>query len=201
MSMNNPKQRLLLSGNPSGGGSSCIKSRFTRGFLRALIKMKKQNYNQPTSSSSSSSSRREMFRRYRRVKIAADKSMAVAVGSTRLWSRAMLSRIRHHQHQTWRYHRSTFNHQPIKVKRLVIEKKKKKKKKKKKLMIKKEEDGSDDHHHHRRGLRDAGELRKLVPGGEGMDICSLLDETAHYIKCLVTQVQVMKSIDRFYSIN
>ncbi|KAK3184690.1 hypothetical protein Dsin_031976 [Dipteronia sinensis] len=196
MSMNNPKQRLLLPGNPSGGSSSCIKSRFTRGFLRALIKMKKQNYNQPTSSSSSSSSRREVFRRrYRRVKIAADKSMAVAVGSTRLWSRAMLSRIRHqYQQQRWRYHRSNFNHQPIKVKRLVIEKKKKEK-----LRIKQKEEGSDDHH--RRGLRDAGELRKLVPGGEGMDICSLLDETAHYIKCLVTQVQVMKSIDQFYSIN
>ncbi|KAL5794498.1 hypothetical protein ACOSP7_003092 [Xanthoceras sorbifolium] len=194
--MNKPKQHLLSS-NPSHHRHSSIKSRFTRGFLRALIKMKKKNY-QTTSSSSTS---REIFRRYRRVKIAADKSMAVAVGSRRAWSRAMLWRIhqfRHH-HQTWRHrafvmrrnHYSSYN-QPIK-KRILIEKKKKNKRKKK---------DEGDHHHHQeeeRGIRDTGELRKLVPGGETMDLCSLLDETAHYIKCLVTQVQVMRSIDQFYS--
>ncbi|KAL2470756.1 Transcription factor IBH1 [Abeliophyllum distichum] len=38
------------------------------------------------------------------------------------------------------------------------------------------------------------DLRKLVPGGEGMDFCRLLNETAHYIKCLRTQVQIMKNI-------
>ncbi|KAJ6956316.1 hypothetical protein NC652_007409 [Populus alba x Populus x berolinensis] len=27
-----------------------------------------------------------------------------------------------------------------------------------------------------------------------MDICCLLEETAHYIKCLATQVKVMQSI-------
>lgn len=43
------------------------------------------------------------------------------------------------------------------------------------------------------------ELRKLVPGGEAMDLCRLLGETAHYIKCLNTQVQVMRSIVDLYS--
>lgn len=37
-------------------------------------------------------------------------------------------------------------------------------------------------------------LRRLVPGGEAMDVCSLLDETSHYIKCLTTQVKMMKRI-------
>ncbi|XP_064977374.1 transcription factor IBH1-like [Musa acuminata AAA Group] len=30
-------------------------------------------------------------------------------------------------------------------------------------------------------------LRKLVPGGTGMDYCRLLEETADYIRCLTTQ--------------
>lgn len=179
--MKNPKQHHLLSANPSIRTSS-IKSRFTRGLVRALIRMKRKNNYQPCS-------RREMFRRYSRVKIAADKSMAVAVGSRRAWSRAMLWRIyhHHHHHQTWRY-----NQLMIK-KRLAIDKKQKKKKKK----LKKEE---DDRQEEERGFGKAGELRKLVPGGEAMDLCCLLDETAHYIKCLVTQVQVMRSVDQFYSL-
>lgn len=45
----------------------------------------------------------------------------------------------------------------------------------------------------------ASKLRKLVPGGEAMDLCNLLDEAAHYIKCLNTQVQVMRCIADFYS--
>ncbi|KAL3328221.1 hypothetical protein AABB24_035717 [Solanum stoloniferum] len=39
-----------------------------------------------------------------------------------------------------------------------------------------------------------GELRKLVPGGEVMNFYNLLDETADYINCLTSQVQVMKNI-------
>ena len=45
----------------------------------------------------------------------------------------------------------------------------------------------------RRGNR-ANELRRLVPGGRRMDICSLLEETGDYIKCLLSQVKVMKRI-------
>ncbi|XP_042028449.1 transcription factor IBH1-like [Salvia splendens] len=37
-------------------------------------------------------------------------------------------------------------------------------------------------------------LRGLVPGGKGMDYCSLLSETAHYITCLQAQVQVMQDM-------
>lgn len=46
---------------------------------------------------------------------------------------------------------------------------------------------------------EAKELRKVVPGGESMDFCNLLDETAHYIKCLATQVKLMRRIADFYS--
>ncbi|XP_042016748.1 transcription factor IBH1-like [Salvia splendens] len=38
------------------------------------------------------------------------------------------------------------------------------------------------------------QLCDVVPGGEGMDSRSLLNETAHYIKCLVAQVQIMREI-------
>lgn len=44
------------------------------------------------------------------------------------------------------------------------------------------------------GFGEVNELRKLVPGGESMDLCPLLEEVAHYIKCLSTQVQVMRCI-------
>lgn len=124
-----------------------------------------------------------------RVKIAADKSMALAVGSRRAWSRAMLWKI-HHQHKAAAARR---RRRVVSVRRII----------------------NNNIHHHKRSLRKRGdhheevgggggfchanELRKLVPGGETMDLCSLLDETAHYMKCLVTQVQVMTSIDQFYS--
>ncbi|XP_010525664.1 PREDICTED: transcription factor IBH1-like [Tarenaya hassleriana] len=37
-------------------------------------------------------------------------------------------------------------------------------------------------------------LRRLVPGGEGMETLSLMEETAHYIKCLAMQVKVMQCL-------
>lgn len=49
------------------------------------------------------------------------------------------------------------------------------------------------------GESETQELREIVPGGEGLDTRSLLDETAHYIKCLATQVEVMKDILQLYS--
>ncbi|KAJ0111268.1 hypothetical protein Patl1_03117 [Pistacia atlantica] len=154
----NPKTYHHISSNPSS-----VKSRFTRGFLRAFKKIKRQQ--------------RPYL--YGRVKIAADKSLALAVGSRRAWSRALLWKI---HYKAWRQ-RSRFNNK----KKLLKENKKNKKNKKKK---------NDDEEV---GFRHAKELRKLVPGGEAMDLCSLLDETAHYIKCLITQVQVMKSVDQIYS--
>lgn len=41
------------------------------------------------------------------------------------------------------------------------------------------------------GLKD---LSEMVPGGEAMDSCSLLNETTHYIKCLRAQVHIMRQI-------
>ncbi|KAI3749724.1 hypothetical protein L2E82_20340 [Cichorium intybus] len=42
-------------------------------------------------------------------------------------------------------------------------------------------------------------LRKLVPGAQKLDPCCLLDETADYIKCLATQVEVMRTLVDLYS--
>ncbi|KAE8646599.1 hypothetical protein Csa_005327 [Cucumis sativus] len=43
-----------------------------------------------------------------------------------------------------------------------------------------------------------GKLRRLLPGGETMDVCTLLEETANYIHCLSTQVKVMKAISNHH---
>ncbi|PPD87648.1 hypothetical protein GOBAR_DD15417 [Gossypium barbadense] len=138
---------------------SSLKSRFTARFLRALIKI---NAQKPISSSSP----REIFQRYRRIKVAADKSMAYSVRSRRTWSRATLWKLR--------------SRSPAIVEKTSHEK-----------------ENKEDHV----GLAvQAEELRELVPGGESMDLCNLLDETAHYIKCLTTQVQVMKKIANLYSL-
>ncbi|CAL5029525.1 unnamed protein product [Urochloa decumbens] len=54
-------------------------------------------------------------------------------------------------------------------------------------------------------LRQAGEparadaLRRLVPGGSEMEYCSLLDETADYLRCLRAQVQLMQNLVDLFS--
>ncbi|KAF8391868.1 hypothetical protein HHK36_022208 [Tetracentron sinense] len=150
-----------LSLNPSS-----YKTRFTQRFLRALMKINK-NKNR----SSTSSSFQEIRRGRRRIKIAADGSMASAVGSKRAWSRAMLYKLRTRtRHQAWVRKISTAA------------------KRKRDVGNKPEEE-----------LSRTDDLRRLVPGGEAMDFCSLLEETAHYIKCLTTQAHVMQSIADFYS--
>lgn len=40
----------------------------------------------------------------------------------------------------------------------------------------------------------ADRLRKVVPGGGDMEMLRLMVETAHYIKCLSMQVNVMQTI-------
>ncbi|CAN6229901.1 unnamed protein product [Urochloa humidicola] len=53
--------------------------------------------------------------------------------------------------------------------------------------------------------RQAGEparadaLRRLVPGGSEMEYCSLLDETADYLRCLRAQVQLMQNLVDLFS--
>lgn len=105
------------------------------------------------------------------VKTAAYASMASAVGSKRAWSRALLSKIRNNRrnYKIRRESSSSSSSVVVKVKKPIIQNPSK-----------------------------AEELEKLVPGGETMDFCSLLDETAHYIKCLTSQVQIMRSIVQFY---
>nr|WKE35163.1 basic helix-loop-helix family protein [Rosa persica] len=158
--------------------SSSLKSRFALGFLRALKRLNRQ----PSSSSSSSppqtvSSPREMCRRYLRIRIAADASMASAVGSRRAWSRALLLKIRSRQSRS-----SNSSARRVSLKKKCLGEKIKKKKKLK-------------------CCKEINELRKFVPGGEAMDACSLLDEAAHYIRCLDTQVKVMTRIADNYSAN
>lgn len=100
--------------------------------------------------------------------------MASAVGPSRVWSQAVLWRIwNQKRRRPGFFKRIRVN--PVKVKRGINDRKK----------------GKEV------GVVNIGQekrLRKVVPGGEGMDICSLLDETAHYIRCLSTQVKVMKRI-------
>ncbi|KAE8685287.1 Detected protein of unknown function [Hibiscus syriacus] len=156
--------------NPHHMNPRSLKSRFTTRFLRALTKIRAQK---PISSSSPT----EIFRRYRKIKVAADKSMAYSVRSRKTWSRAMLWKLRSRSHRR----------RPVKTKfrQSVM--------KNTKTTTTTGEDGVGF------GV-EASELRELVPGGEAMDLCNLLDETAHYIKCLTTQVQVMKKIADFYSL-
>ncbi|XP_071738058.1 transcription factor IBH1-like [Rutidosis leptorrhynchoides] len=133
-------------------------------------------------------------RRSHRVKIAAYASMASVVGSKRAWSRAILCKIRN---------------------RVVLSRNYKKKVDCKTTRVR-----PHRHHHHvgstkkrnpncsnpkREFINPFGnsgqevKLRKLVPGVEKMDACGLLDETADYIKCLATQVEVMRTLVDLYS--
>uniref|UniRef100_A0A5B7C2J4 Putative transcription factor IBH1 n=1 Tax=Davidia involucrata TaxID=16924 RepID=A0A5B7C2J4_DAVIN len=103
-----------------------------------------------------------------KIKIAAYSSMARAVGTRRAWSRALLFKLR--SQESRRLQRSYH----------VV-------KKKKKRSIAEKASAGDQ-------LKQAEKLRGLVPGGETMEFCELLQETAHFIKCLATQVKVMQSI-------
>ncbi|XP_024982060.1 transcription factor IBH1-like [Cynara cardunculus var. scolymus] len=126
----------------------------------------------------------QIRRRSHRVKIAAYTSMASVAGSRRAWSRAILWKIRSRARN----------------KKMVIDHK------------------TSRRHPHRVGfirrrntnpkreyvdpIGDSGlevKLRKLVPGAETMDSYGLLDETADYIKCLATQVEVMRTLLDLYS--
>lgn len=99
------------------------------------------------------------------IRGAAYASMASTIGPRRAWSRAILRNIKNRNLKTPRHH-----------------------------------------HHHRGGYRKrvtrgnprndgiGEELRQLVPGGAAMDSWNLLNETAHYIKCLKAQLQIMTNI-------
>uniref|UniRef100_A0A2N9I4P0 IBH1-like N-terminal domain-containing protein n=1 Tax=Fagus sylvatica TaxID=28930 RepID=A0A2N9I4P0_FAGSY len=120
----------------------------------------------------SSSSIDEVRKRSQRIKIAAYSSMAHAVGSKKAWSRAILFKLRNRA-----------RHQGMMMRRRSIGFKKKR-------AIKNDPPGEQNQ---------TKKLRQLVPGGKAMDMCSLLEETAHYIRCLSTQVKVMQTIADHFS--
>ncbi|KAJ4956754.1 hypothetical protein NE237_013537 [Protea cynaroides] len=152
-----------MNSKSSPSGPCPHRAKFTRRFLRALARI---NKDRPTSSS-----HHEIRKRSRKIKIAADASMAYAVGSGRAWSRVMLWKLRNRtRYRAWIWSR-------------VIASTRKR-------IDKGSKQGGE--------LSRTDQLRQLVPGGEAMDFCNLLDEAAHYIKCLTTQVQVMRNIADFY---
>ncbi|KAL2238489.1 transcription factor IBH1-like [Sesamum indicum] len=118
-------------------------------------------------------------RRYHTIRAAACASMASAVGPRRAWSRAILRKIRARTLHDHLIHKSR-NHR---------------------LITRRKSAGlrGNPRDQEEVGFRQEDDLRGLVPGGEGMGFCRLLSETAHYIKCLRAQVQVMTNILDHYS--
>ncbi|KAG7574710.1 Helix-loop-helix DNA-binding domain superfamily [Arabidopsis suecica] len=110
--------------------------------------------------------------RVRKIKKAAYVSMARAAGGTsRLWSRALLRRAAKDDNKSVRFSRR---------KRKVTWKISSKRKRSNQRAPVVEEA--------------AERLRNLVPGGGGMETSKLMEETAHYIKCLSMQVKVMQCL-------
>lgn len=172
-----------MAASPNRQWNRCsIQTRFTYRFLRALRKLTAHRQNgsppppsspsPPVNHSSSDSKEITHYRRYRNVKRAAYASMASAVGTRRAWSRAQLLRFRRPAAAA-HVHRGS----GLTRRRAVVA----------------AADGRNP------SDETTEELRKLVPGGEVMDLCSLLDETAHYINCLASQVQIMRSIADLFS--
>ncbi|KAK6937892.1 hypothetical protein RJ641_031400 [Dillenia turbinata] len=102
----------------------------------------------------------------------ADASMASVVGYKRAWSRAMLWKIRNQSRRHGLLAKKSNSHANRLRKSKVVKPK-----------IAKTEN-----------FDQASELRKLVPGGEAMEYSNLLEETAHYIKCLTTQVGIFDEL-------
>lgn len=106
----------------------------------------------------------EKSRRHHAIRAAAYASMASAVGPRKAWSRALLKKIRNHKVMMIHGKRRRRRNPRI--------------------------NGEGTRFGHE-GLND---LSEVVPGGEAMDSCKLLNETGHYIKCLRAQVQIMRQI-------
>ncbi|XP_010524122.1 PREDICTED: transcription factor IBH1-like [Tarenaya hassleriana] len=109
--------------------------------------------------------------RVRKIKTAAYAAMArSAGGKNRPWSRALLCRLRGR----------TKDHNKI-IRGVIV----------KRIRV----DGGRGRRRRRRSRIPATEsLRKLVPGGGGMETLRLMEETAHYITCLRMQVKVMQRL-------
>ncbi|CAH9140685.1 unnamed protein product [Cuscuta epithymum] len=144
-------------------------SRITTQFTRNFLRSLQRLNRRHNSADSPPPTR---CRRYRKIKLAAYASMASAVGTDRAWSRALLWRIRT---------RASLHRVPTKSR------------------LKRDGKFRGGRNETNRGWDNTEELRKIVPGGEAMDMCCLLDETAHYIQCLASQVEVMRNIADLFS--
>ncbi|KAI3760302.1 hypothetical protein L1987_50695 [Smallanthus sonchifolius] len=162
---------------PSSTNPNSLKIRLTHRFLHNLNNLNKKRSNLDNT---------QIHQRYNRVKLAAYASMAHVVGSRRAWSRAILWKIRNRKVSTRHKrvdHKPTNHHHARSIKRRTT-----------------------NHSNPKREYVDPNgnsgqevKLRKLVPGVETMDACGLLDETADYIKCLATQVEVMRNLVDLFS--
>lgn len=164
--------------------SSSRKTQFAIRFLRALTRIK-----MATPIVSSVQSRKKCSRR---IKRAADTSMAATIGSRRSWGRAILLKHRKQVRNRVLMRQKVVgdNNKGNKTRKIkVVNKEEKQINKARKIDSSKGVQGS---------VNRANKLRKLVPGGDAMDFCSLLEETAHYIKSLNTQVQLMQKIADIY---
>ncbi|KAM5562931.1 transcription factor IBH1-like [Rosa sericea] len=164
---------LLLSPNPNS-----LKSSFTKGLLGALSRINKHRQ-QPRSS-------REIRKRHRLIKAAAYGSMASSVGNRRAWSRALLWKIRNQTRRGYAARRNIGSS----TRQLSM----------KKRICDLQKGNNSKNRVEVGGSGQVDKLRRLVPGGQVMDTCSLLEETAHYMKCLATQVKVMTRIVEVYNI-
>lgn len=158
---------MASSTNQSLNTNSPRKGLFALHFLHSLSKLRRDK---------SFIGSKKTTKRVRKIKTAAYVSMARAAGGTsQTWSRAIL----------WRLHRRA---QLSKIVRYTKPKKR--------------SSGADIIRGRiwRRRLRRKGamttadRLRKVVPGGGDMEMLRLMVETAHYIKCLSMQVNVMQTI-------
>lgn len=109
--------------------------------------------------------------RVKKIKLAAYVSMARAAGGTsRLWSRALLRRAAKKNNKIERF--------PRMKKKVTWQRRRRSNRS---APVVEEEEAAE-------------RLRNLVPGGGGMETSKLMEETAHYIKCLSMQVKVMQCI-------
>lgn len=171
---------------PKGTVCKTLDTKFERRFLRSLLKLKRNTPDYCTTTLPSSSEK--IRKRSQRIKLAAYSSMARIVGPRRAWSRAALFKLR-----TSRACRHQCFDNKKRASCLEWKTKNKTKKTKKRAVMPPKDTVMEKN-------QQMSKLREIVPGGKDMDICSLFEETAHYIQCLSTQVKVMQAIaDRFSS--
>lgn len=145
------------------------------------IRRRQTNHNNLLSSSSSCLGD-QIRKSSQRIKLAAYTSMAYAVGPRKAWARALL----------WKLKNRSSNRRRFVVRKTSLLGVKKKKKKR--VHVNKVNYQPKGYERENNFVEKTEKLRELVPGGKAMDICSLFEETAHFVKSLAMQVQVMQDI-------